>query len=94
MARLAAYALAVALGWLALMAGGMFIPGAAPAALVLLPEHDFLTRLPESARLVDASGRFGVTVTGAGARQLYAAGAVLVLPAGLPLCVDPRRDRR
>ena len=51
MARLAAYALAVALGWLALMAGGMFIPGAAPAALVLLPVRDFLTRLPESARL-------------------------------------------
>ena len=46
------------------------------------------------ARLVDASGRFGVTVTGAGTGQLYAAGAVLVLPAGLPLCVDPRRDRR
>lgn len=94
MARLAAYALAVATGWLALLAGGMFIPGAAPAALVLLPGRDFLSRLPDSARLADASGRFGVIVAGASAGQLYAAGAVLVLPAGLPLCVDPRDRRR
>ena len=94
MARLAAYVLAAALGWLALLAGGMLVPGAAPAALVLLPKRDFLARLPGQARLADASGRFTVTVAGASARQLYAAGALLVLPAGLPLCVDPRRDRR
>ena len=94
MARLGAYTLAVALGWLALLAGGMFIPGAAPAALVLLPGRDFLARLPDQARLADASGRFTVTVSGASAGQLYAAGAALVLPAGLPLCVDPRRKRR
>ncbi|WP_374634320.1 hypothetical protein [Paracoccus sp. (in: a-proteobacteria)] len=94
MARLVAYALAVALGWLALLAGGMFIPGAAPAALVVLPGRDFLARLPDPARLADASGRFSVTVAEASASQLYAAGALLVLPAGLPLCVDPRDKRR
>lgn len=91
MARLAAYALAVALGWLMLLAGGMFIPGAAPAALVLLPGRGFPGRLPDQARLIDASGQFSVTVSGASAGQLYAAGAALVLPAGLPLCVAPRR---
>ena len=49
---------------------------------------------PDQARLIDASGRFSATIAGADARQLYAAGAKLVLPAGLPLCVDPRRSRR
>ena len=94
MARMAAYALVIGLGWLGLLAGGMFIPGAAPAALVLLPGRDFLAHLPDQARLIDASGRFSATIAGADARQLYAAGAKLVLPAGLPLCVDPRRSRR
>ena len=39
MARLAAYVLAAALGWLALLAGGMLVPGAAPAALTLHHGH-------------------------------------------------------
>ncbi len=92
MRRALSYALGLGLGWLGLMAGGMFIPGAAPAALVLLPARDFLSRLPAGAGLLDAPGPGRVTVAGATAGQLYRAGAGLVLPAGLPPCVAPPRD--
>lgn len=81
-------AAAVAAGWLAILVGGMFLPGAAPAALVIAPPPDILTRLPH-AQLIEA-GRFSVTLSGVGAADLYRAGAKLVLPAGLPLCVAPR----
>lgn len=92
MRRVAAYALALGLGWLAVMAGGMFIPGAAPSALIIGPPHDLLTRLPE-AGLVHAT-RFTATVKGVTAAEIYRSGAGwLVLPAGLPLCMIPA-DRR
>lgn len=89
MLRATAYGLALALGWLALMAGGMFIPGAAPAALVILPDRDFLRHLPDPAQ-VAARSQQTVVVSGATAGQLYRAGAVLVLPTGLPPCIAPR----
>ncbi|TRW98623.1 hypothetical protein FNJ84_03430 [Paracoccus sp. M683] len=86
MRRVVAYALAVALGWLALMAGGMFIPGAAPSALVILPSPDLLARLPD-AGLVHAS-RWTATINGVTAGDIYQSRAGwLVLPAGLPLCM-------
>lgn len=79
---------AVAAGWLAILTGGMFLPEAAPAALVIAPPPDILARLPE-ARLIHA-GRFSVTLSGVATGDLYRAGAKLVLPAGLPLCAAPR----
>lgn len=90
--RGATYAIALLLGWLALMAGGMLIPGAAPAALVIGPVPDLLDRLP-NAGLVEAS-RFSVTINGATAAEIYGQGAGwLVLPAGLPLCMIPSGAR-
>lgn len=88
MRRVLTYALALALGWLAVMAGGMFIPGAAPAALVIGPAPDLLTRLP-GAGLVHAT-RLTATVNGVTAAEIYRNRAGwLVLPAGLPLCMIP-----
>ncbi|WP_157994812.1 hypothetical protein [Paracoccus tegillarcae] len=89
--RVLGIALLVVLGWLAILAGGMFIPGAAPSALVILPRSDLLARLPD-AGLVHAA-RFTATVSGVSAGEIYGSGAgLLVLPAGLPLCMipDPR----
>ncbi|MFV0302652.1 MAG: hypothetical protein ACK5IP_17600 [Paracoccus sp. (in: a-proteobacteria)] len=92
MARVATYALALGLGWLAVMAGGMFIPGAAPSALIIGPAPDLLDRLP-AAGLVHAT-RLTATVNGASAAEIYRAGAGwLVLPAGLPLCMIPANRR-
>ncbi|MFD1880428.1 hypothetical protein [Paracoccus pacificus] len=80
-------ALALALcGWLALLALGMFIPGAAPAAMVIGPSHRLLDHLPQ-ARIVE-TGQATITLSGVNAAQIYRAGAWLVLPARLPLCVD------
>ncbi|WP_299911818.1 hypothetical protein [uncultured Paracoccus sp.] len=92
MRRVLTYALALALGWLALMAGGMFIPAAAPSALVIAPAPDLLARLPE-ARLVHAT-RLTATVSNVSAAEIYRRGAgLLVLPAGLPLCMIPPEPR-
>lgn len=85
--RLALTLTAVAVGWLALMLGAMFIPGAAPAALVIAPSARLLERLPDAV-LVD-SGRHTLTISNARTLDIYRAGAWLVLPAGLPLCVAP-----
>lgn len=86
MRRVVAYGLAVALGWLAIMAAGMFIPNAAPSALVILPAPDLLAKLPD-AGIVHAS-RWTATVNGAAAADIYRSRAgLLVLPAGLPLCM-------
>lgn len=77
----------VGLGWLAVLAGGMFLPGAAPAALVLLPSPGLLDRLPDAQFLT--AGRFTMTIAGVDPAEIYRQGAVLVLPAGLPLCMVP-----
>ena len=84
--------LAAGAGWLAVLAGGMLLPRAAPAALVILPHPQLLARLPD-ARFLDA-GRFSITIAGAPTGAIYRAGAVLVLPAGLPLCVAPPAGAR
>lgn len=74
-------------GWLAVMLGAMFVPGAAPASLVIMPPSDVLARFPQAV-LLDAR-RMSLTLAGVPTVDLYRAGALLVLPAGLPLCVGP-----
>lgn len=92
MRRALTYAGALGLGWLAIMAGGMLIPGAAPAALIIGPASDLLARLPD-AGLVHAT-RLTATVNGVSAAEIYRQGAGwLVLPAGLPLCMLPPPTR-
>lgn len=77
------------LGWIAVTASVAFFTDAAPGAVAFFPSDGFVTRLPEGATLVDARP---VAVTVASdepglARALYGAGALLVLPAGLPGCL-------
>ncbi|MEM9433864.1 MAG: hypothetical protein AAGA12_08075 [Pseudomonadota bacterium] len=73
--------------WLGLLATVMATTGAAPAALVPLPSASFLAALPDDVAIV---GRSALSVTLAGPSEtvsdLYAAGAWLVLPAGLSGC--------
>ena len=80
--------LAVALGWVAVLAGVMYVTDAAPAAVVMFPDAGFLSGLPEG---VAITGRNAISVTLTGGadgitRALYQAGATLVLPAGLLGC--------
>ena len=79
---------AVAMGWLAVLAGVMVLSDAAPAALVMFPDPGLLNDLPDGVAIVS---RNAVSVTliseidGFGA-ALYRAGAFVVLPAGLLGC--------
>jgi hypothetical protein len=73
------------LAWIALMALVMRF-GEAPAALVLLPPPGFLRALPDEVT-VSARGPWSVTLQGGSVAGLYAAGALLVLPAGLTGCL-------
>jgi hypothetical protein len=75
--------------WIALLAGVMRLSGVAPAALVVMPPSGFLARLPAGIAVL-SRGPFSLTVqsTDAGlVASLYAAGAPLVLPAGLTGCL-------
>jgi hypothetical protein len=79
----------VLLAWIGVLAGVMRITGQAPAALVMLPPDGFLARLPPGVA-VTARGPVSVTVRSDDrglVAALYAAGAPLVLPAGLTGCL-------
>lgn len=79
---------AVVIGWLAVLAGVMLVPDAAPAALVMFPSSALLNDLPNGVAILSQNA---VSVTlisemdGFGA-ALYRAGAFVVLPAGLLGC--------
>ncbi len=88
--RRLALALAILLvGWLGTLALVMRLGGEAPAAFVPFPPPDLLAALPAEVAVI---GRSPVSLTlrseapGLTAR-LYAAGAWLVLPAGLEACI-------
>lgn len=75
--------------WLAVLALVLRLGAPAPAALVVLPPEGFWTRLPPSVAVTD-QGPLGVTVRSEEpglVPALYAAGAWLVLPAGLAGCL-------
>ena len=77
------------MGWIGVTASVALFTDAAPGAVAFFPSDGFVTRLPEGAALVDARA-LAVTVASEApglARDLYAAGALLVLPAGLPGCL-------
>lgn len=81
----------VLLAWLGLLAGVMRLaPQEAPAALVLLWPGQVLSALPPGAVLVGQTP-FGPVLRGPKGlvQDLYAAGAFLVLPAGLTGCGAP-----
>ncbi len=76
------------LGWIAVLALVMRLGGPAPAALVVLPPEGFLRALPPQVS-VTSRNVFGLTARGGPdlVAELYAAGAPLVLPAGLASCL-------
>ncbi len=86
--------IAVFVGWIAVMALVMRFSDAAPAAVVPWPTRAFLKELPPEAAILDVNG---LAVTFANrpdlAKDLYAAGAWLVLPAGLVGCL-PLSERQ
>jgi hypothetical protein len=75
-------------GWLLTLTVVMRLGDQAPAALVIFPPADLMARLPPDVALV-GPGPFGLILTSPRpglARHLAAAGAVLILPAGLAGC--------
>ncbi|WP_370399138.1 hypothetical protein [Sulfitobacter sp. JB4-11] len=86
--RVLAYAGAVLIGWLAVLAGVMVLSDRAPAALVVMPDATFLANLPEDVAITSRT-MASVTLIGSEgdfAARLYQAGARLVLPSGLRGC--------
>ena len=78
-----------ALAWLALVALVTRFSDAAPLVLVVLPDDAFLAHLPPEMAIVSRS-RLSITLRSDApdiAGRLYAAGAMLVLPAGLKGCL-------
>lgn len=78
--------------WIAVLATVMFVPQAAPAALVPLATAEFLAALPEHVSITDttALGAVLVSTDSDFVAELYRAGAVIVLPAGLLGCAPLR----
>ena len=75
-------------GWIAVMALVMRFSGEAPAAVVPWPTRHFLHELPSQAAIIEVNGLAVTFANRPGlARDLYAAGAWLVLPAGLAGCL-------
>lgn len=79
----------VVLGWLGLQILVMLVTDAAPGAIALFPADDFVARLPDDVAVVGAGTNWiSVRSDAAGlGSSLYAAGAWIVLPAGLPGCL-------
>ncbi|WP_299677525.1 hypothetical protein [uncultured Roseobacter sp.] len=74
--------------WIALLAAVMLVPQSAPAALVPLALPGFAEALPAQISIVEQTA-LGTVLAGEGADlvgQLYRAGALVVLPAGLAGC--------
>lgn len=83
----------VLLGWIVVLALVMRLGASAPAALVVLPPAGLVGRLPAGVAVADANA-LGLTLraqapgpAGNLTPALYAAGAWLVLPAGLAGCL-------
>jgi hypothetical protein len=79
----------VCVAWLALLTAVMRLSDAAPGALVILPPAGFLTNLPPGIAMT-ARGPFSITLKSNLpdlVATLYAAGAPIVLPAGLQGCL-------
>lgn len=76
-------------GWLGVLVAVGLLSDAAPAQVVVAPSARFMATLPEGVAIMDR-GALSVTLESEApnlALRLYAAGARLVLPAGLPGCL-------
>lgn len=74
----------------------MVATDAAPGAIVLFPNNEFMASLPDGAAVVGGGGAW-VAVRGGMpglGLALYRAGGRMVLPAGLPGCLPLLNDPR
>lgn len=83
--------------WFGLQLAIMRWTDAAPGAVVLFPPTDFISRLPKDIAFVNAGDNWIAVKSDVAnlGRSLNAAGAWIVLPAGLPGCLplsQPLRD--
>lgn len=85
----------VLMAWIAIMTGVMRFSDTAPAAVVPFPGKALLAALPDDTGILGLI-RFGLTVANRPgmARDLYANGAWLVLPAGLTGCLPLTQNQR
>jgi len=81
--------------WIALMALVMRFSDVAPAAVILFPSEALMSSLPEGAAILELNGA-ALTLANQPelAKNLYDAGAWLVLPAGLTGCLPLTRKQR
>lgn len=83
------------LGWISVLLAVAVLTDEAPAYVVVFPGRALMQDLPGDAAILAAS-RFSVTLTSEApgfARTLYASGARIVLPAGLPGCLPLPQTR-
>ena len=80
---------AVVIGWFGLQLSVMYFTDAAPGAVALFPSADFVARLPADMAIVGAGSNWIAVRSDQPnlGKNLYAAGALMVLPAGLPDCL-------
>jgi hypothetical protein len=85
----------VLLGWIAVMAIVMRNSDAAPGAVVPFPTAALMQALPKDTSILDMN-RFALTLANRPglAEDLYRAGALLVLPAGLTGCLPLTETQR
>lgn len=90
MVRIVVVPLGALLSWFALSAGIFLIAGEAPAALVVLPAAGLMGNLPAEVRIVSWNDHTAVLTSARSdyVRELYKAGALLVLPARKQGCLS------
>ena len=80
----------VLFGWISLQLGVMYFTDAAPSAVALFPSSGFIDQLPPQAAIL-GMGKQWIAISYDGpdlGKTLYKAGALVVLPAGLPGCIS------
>ena len=79
----------VLVGWFRIQLSVMYFTDAAPGAVALCPSHDFVSRLLTDVVIVGAGSTWMAVWSDQSnlGKNLYAAGALIVLPAGLPGCL-------
>ena len=82
-------------GWIGVMALVMRFSDAAPAAVVPWPGTQFMNNLPSQAAVIEVNS-LAITFANRNdlVRELYLAGAWLVLPAGLTGCLPLSAEKR
>ena len=85
----------VLIAWIGVMALVMRFSDVAPAAVVLFPDDTLMAALPEETAILAIGSASLTLVNRPGlAGELYAAGALLVLPAGLTGCLPLTKEIR